>query len=173
MNKRYDILIVDVIVAMILFICVALFSGCSTEWAMVKLDKSPVKSAEYCGIRYPVDSFFTEGETILRTDTIYYPIFVPDKSTNKVDTIIQEITKYYHSTDTIGIVNNSAISLIEAKYEDLMSSMNKLITSDRKRQDKYDKLQEGRNIWRIIGLGAIVVIIACVMGYLIPKSKII
>src|SRR5699024_5460327 len=160
MNKRYDILIVDVIVALILFICVALFSGCSTEWAMVKLDKSPVKSAEYCGIRYPVDSFFTEGETVFTTDTTYYPIFIPGNSKNKTDTIVKEITKYYRSTDTIGIVNNRNISAIEAKYNDLMGSMNKLIISDRKRQDKYDKLQEGRNTWRIIGIGLILIIIA-------------
>src|SRR5699024_8359168 len=173
MNKRYDILIVDVIVALILFICVALFSGCSTEWAMVKLDKTPVKSAEYCDVRFPIDSFFTEGETVLRTDTTYYPILVPGHGLNKHDTIIKEITKYYHSTDTIGIVNNRAISAIEAKYNDLMGSMNKLIRSDRKRQDKYDKVQEGRNTWRIIGLGTIVVIIAFGLGYIISKSKII
>src|SRR5699024_1495998 len=171
MDKRYDILIIDVIVALLLFICVALFSGCSTQWAMVRLDKSPVKSAEYCDVRFPIDSFFTEGETILRTDTAYYPIFVPGNSTNKTDTIVKEITKYYHSTDTIGIVNNSAISSIEAKYRGLMVSMDKLITSDRKRQDKYDKLHEGRNTWRIIGVGTILIIIAFGLGYLISKNK--
>lgn len=173
MNRKYDILIVDIIAFILLLLLATLFSSCGTEWAMVKLDKAPIQSSMYCKVRYPVDSFFKEGKTIIKTDTNYYPVYLPNGDSGSTDTIVQVIRKYFHTTDTVGVVNNSAMAEFKRKYEGLIGKVKEFIQTDIKRQEKNARLQDGRNAWRLIGIGAILIIIAFGLGYLLSKRKII
>ena len=140
---------------------------------MVKLDKSPIQSSRYCKVRYPVDSFFKESKTIIKTDTNYYPVYLPNGDSGSTDTIVQVIRKFFHKTDTVGVVNNSAMAEFKRKYEGLIGEVKELIQTDIKRQEKNVRLQDGRNTWRLIGIGAILIIIAFGLGYLLSKRKIL
>lgn len=158
------------------FLCCCLLLSCVTfQKAEKKLDSSPLESARYCSLRFPIkDSIVVRDsvrfDTIYSTDTIVYN----DNSEWGLDTISQgttlsppPITKIVTKTIVKTVTKDS---LIYRDNPNIVAKVKYLEGLNAKGELKNEQLTRGRNTYRIITFAEGVLILLIIAGLIYANT---
>lgn len=136
-----------------------LFYACSPSARLAKIEaRHPLEAASFCATRYPVRIIDSTREIYLPGQTVYIPgetieadcpaspepvkIKVPcPPSSTRVDTFNKE----HHRTEE----STAALEAAQLQHEQQLAAKEKALQKEKQRADR---LWDGRNTWRKIGI---------------------
>lgn len=161
----------NIIFYFILFIiCVMLLLSCTTaRKATDYMKKHPDIGSEYCKDAFPVlDSVIVRDS--ISFDTLYLeplPEIIRDSFYIQGDTIIRTVTKQCppHQTITKTVRHDSIIIRRDRAFEYVQSdTIKNQAYTIREQAADLNRVKHGRNLWRIIAIGLMLLIAAYTIG---------
>ena len=143
-------------------ILLILLSGCYNQRkATVQHGKAvatfPAIGADYCARAYPAKDSLIKGDSVIVFDTLYVGEVLFDTVTvNDTVRITKHlpgkvITQRIRVVDTFRVVDKASLDLCSIER-------GSAITQLEKKTGEYDKMKTGRNKWRMIAIGLMIVL---------------